>query len=104
VHYGRMTSNKFAAFLFVVFVANSLCLFFIVSCGQIWSMVGRKQEQLRLADTQSISFQNVVFRLSTCWLLFCIISRIHVCMILPNILRIIWIQLWRLESLQNVHR
>ena len=47
-------------------------------------------------------FQNVVLRLSTCWLLFCIISRIHVCMILPNILRIIWIQLWRLESLQNV--
>lgn len=57
MHYGRMTSNKFAAFLFVVFVANSLCLFFIVSCGQIWSMVGRKQEQLRLADTQSISFR-----------------------------------------------
>ena len=47
-------------------------------------------------------FQNVVLRLSTCWLLFCIISRIHVCMVLPNILRIIWIQLWRLESLQNV--
>jgi hypothetical protein len=25
-----MTSNKFAAFLFVFFVANSLCLFFIL--------------------------------------------------------------------------
>lgn len=28
MHHGRMTSNKFAAFLFVLFVANSLYLFF----------------------------------------------------------------------------